>query len=94
MSVEMKKVGGTQGYPHMDGNLICAYFGLWCRVEGAKLLEKIGREGMSADVHERNNLERELDTETCRSAVNNGGGVLNKAATDVALGRAMLFPVT
>ena len=79
---------------HMDGDWIHAYFGRRRKVASAEALEKIAREGVPAEVGAGGNLGSELAYENHRGALKHRGEVLRKAATDVAMGRTIVFPAT
>lgn len=87
-------IGGTLYVPQMDGDRIRAYFGRCTKVESAEVPEKIAREGAPAKVWPRVNSESELKYGHHRSAAKYREEVLRKAATDVAQGKTIVFPVT
>ena len=90
----VEAIGGPLLAPHMDGDRIRAYFGQRRRVEGVDVLERIAREGVPADIRTGGDLASELAYGNHRSAAKYGEEVIAKAAADVALGRAVVFPVT
>ena len=57
-------------------------------------MENFAREGVSAETWAGGNLQSELENWNHRSALKYGEEVLNKATTDVAMGRTIVFPVT
>lgn len=81
--------------PHtIDRDRIRAYFGRHRKVESAGVVEAIAREGVPAEVGAGGSLENGLAYGNHTSAFVHRGEVLKKAATDVAMGRAVVFLVT
>lgn len=77
----------------MDSERIGVYFRKRHRVGGAEVLERIARKGMSVNIKTGSNLENERAYGNHRSAAKYRGEVPTKVATDVALGRAIVFTV-
>ena len=63
-------------------------------VESAEVLERTAREGALADVWVVGGLESELEYGNRKSTARYVGEVLKKAATDVVMGRTIMFSVT
>lgn len=86
-------IGGTLCASHMVGDRIRAYFGRRRYLGVAEVIEKIAREGVSAEIQTGRNLENGLACGNRRNAVKYRGEVLRKVVTDVALDKAIMFPV-
>lgn len=90
----VQKAGNTLCAPHMDGDWIRPYLG-WCRkVESADVLETSAPEEGPVAIWAGVNLESELENENHRSTAKYVRGVLKKGATDVAMGRTIVFTLT
>lgn len=89
----VEEMGHTLHAPHIDGDRIRAYFRRRHKAESAEVLERIALEGSPTDAWAGGNLKSAQDYGNHRSATKYGGDVLRKAATDMALGRTIVFLV-
>lgn len=90
----VEAIGSTLRTTHMDGYGIRAYFGRRPRVEGAEVLERISRKGVTMEIRTGGDLASKPAYRNHRSAAKYGVEVQAKAAVDAALGRDKVFPVT
>ena len=90
----MHKVGSTLCTPQMDDDRIHTCLGRRRKVERSEVLERTAREGVAAEFWVGGNMEIELEQENHRCTEKYGGEALKNAATDVAMGRTIVFPVT